>query len=250
VKVAAYQAPLANGDIGHTIDLVRNQIAQCDSLSVEILCCPEAVLGGLADYADDPLSIAIDPRGGELNALLAPLTSERVTTLIGFTERGEQNRLYNSVALFHRGEVIGIQRKRNPAINKSVYSPGEENRVFTIGQWKLGILICRDSTFAELARELVEQGAEALFVPTNNGMPASRGGRELVAASRGVDVALARDHSVSVIRADVVGVTPNLMSHGSSGIVDRAGDIIGVVDPLTTGLIVAEIGFRSQTAAA
>jgi predicted amidohydrolase len=250
VKVAAYQAPLANRDIGHTIDLIREQVTRCESLGVEILCCPEGVLGGLADYADDPSSIAVDPHGDELNSLLAPLASDRVTTLIGFTERGDQNRLYNSVALFQRGEVVGIQRKRNPAINRSVYSRGDANSVFTIGGVRLGILICRDSTFAELADELIARGADVLFVPTNNGMPPSRGGRELVAESRNVDVALAVRHSVPVIRADVVGGTPSFMSYGASGIVDHRGNVIGVADSLTTGLVVAEIELSSHISAA
>jgi predicted amidohydrolase len=241
MKVAAYQSPLADGEIGDTIDLIREQVTRCESLGVEILCCPEGVLGGLADYAENPSAIAIDPREVELNPLFAPLASDRVTTLIGFTERGDHNRLYNSVALFHRGEVVGIQRKRNPAINRSVYSPGDSSSVFTIGGLTLGILICRDSTFAELAAELVGRGADMLFVPTNNGMPPSRGGRELVSESRNVDIALARRHSVSVIRADVVGGTPTFMSHGASGIVDHRGNVLGVVDPLTTGLVVAEV---------
>ena len=249
MKVAAYQSPLANGDIGHTIDLIRDQVVRCESLGVEILCCSEGVLGGLADYANDPASIAIDPRGGELNSLLAPLASDRVTVLIGFTERGDHNRLYNSVALFHGGEVVGIQRKRNPAINRSVYSPGDTSSVFTIAGSKLGILVCRDSTFAELAAELVGRGANMLFVPTNNGMPPSRGGRELVSESRDVDVALAKQHSVSVIRADVVGETSSFISYGASGIVDHRGNVLGVVDPLTTGLVVAEIELSSLATA-
>lgn len=44
---------------------------------MEILCCPEAVLGGLADYAADPAGIAIGVEGGELDTVLAPLASAR-----------------------------------------------------------------------------------------------------------------------------------------------------------------------------
>jgi hypothetical protein len=51
VKVAAYQAPLLpSGSMG-AVDLIRQRIAWCEVEGVEILCCPEAVLGGLADYA-------------------------------------------------------------------------------------------------------------------------------------------------------------------------------------------------------
>lgn len=63
MKVAAYQAPLAPGPINQVLSLIRKQIDRCETLGVEILCCPEAVLGGLADYVERPSEIAIDGSG-------------------------------------------------------------------------------------------------------------------------------------------------------------------------------------------
>jgi hypothetical protein len=49
MKVAAYQAPLlATGSL-EAIDLIEERVAWCESEGVSILCCPEAILGGLAD---------------------------------------------------------------------------------------------------------------------------------------------------------------------------------------------------------
>jgi hypothetical protein len=50
VKVAAYQAPLQATNSMAVVDLIREQVEICESQGVEILCCPEGVLGGLADY--------------------------------------------------------------------------------------------------------------------------------------------------------------------------------------------------------
>jgi predicted amidohydrolase len=94
---------------------------------VEILCCPEGVLGGLADDATRPTDIAIAVEGGQLEAVLAPLASPTVTTILGFTETERQGRLYNSAAVFHRGSVVGIYRKPYPAIHKSVYEAGRQD---------------------------------------------------------------------------------------------------------------------------
>ena len=44
-----------------------------------------------------------------------------------------------------------------------------------------GIVICNDSNYVEPARLMAAQGATALFVPTNNGLPPKRAGAELVA---------------------------------------------------------------------
>ena len=54
MKVAAYQAPLLVAGSLEAIDLIKERIAWCESEGVSILCCPEAILGGLADYAEDP----------------------------------------------------------------------------------------------------------------------------------------------------------------------------------------------------
>jgi predicted amidohydrolase len=242
VKVAAYQAPLlACGSTEEALGLIREQVDWCDSAGVEILCCPEGVLGGLADYATRPTAIAIEVEEGRLNAVLAPLASDRVTTILGFTEIDRRGRLYNSAAVFHKGSVVGLYRKLYPAINRSVYEAGDKIPVFTVGELTFGILICLDSNYYEPARLMAAQGAAALFVPTNNGLPPTKAGPELVDHARNVDIARAIENSVSVIRADVAGRTPDLVSYGSSGIVNPDGMVLQSGRRLRAGLVVADI---------
>ena len=42
------------------ISLIAERVKACEAAGVEVLCCPEAVLGGLADYSDCPADLAID----------------------------------------------------------------------------------------------------------------------------------------------------------------------------------------------
>lgn len=143
MKVAAYQAPLlASGSVEEALGLIREQVDRCEVAGVEILCCPEGILGGLADYAAQPVTFAIDAEGGSLDRVLAPLASETVTTIVGFTEIDAQRRLFNSAAVFHRGSVIGLYRKLYPAINRSVYEAGDRMPVFTVGELTFGIVFC------------------------------------------------------------------------------------------------------------
>ena len=134
-----------------------------------------------------------------------------------------------------------MYRKLYPAINKSVYAAGDKMPVFTVGDLTFGIVICLDSTYYEPARIMAAQGAAALFVPTNNGMPPAKGGPELPAEARNKDIARAVENSVSVVRADVVGRTGDLVSYGSSGIVGRNGAVLGAARGLEAGLVVADI---------
>jgi 5-aminopentanamidase len=241
MKVAAYQAPLAYCRTDEALALVRNQIKRCEGLGVDILCCPEAILGGLADYVDRPADIAIDLEKGGFQPTVRLLASDSVTTILGFTEVDRSGHLLDSAAILSRGAVVGVYRKRHPAINRSVYRAGSEMPVFTVGQLTFGVVICRDSSFPELTAGMVSRGARAFFVPTNNGMPSSKGGAELVGEARASDIATAIEHGVFVVRADVAGRTSELVSHGSSGIVDRDGNILGVARQLQADLVVAEI---------
>ena len=247
MRVAAYQAPLLpSGSTTVAVRLIRERVEWCEREGVEILCCPEGVLGGLADYAPLPAAFALDVERGQLDAVVAPLASDRVTTIVGFTERAARGRLYNAAAILQRGSVVGVYRKLYPAINSSVYAPGDRMPVFTVGDLTFGILICRDSTYHEPARIMAEQGAVALFVPTNNGMPRTNGGPDLVAAATAGDIARATENSVSVVRADVAGRSGELVSDGSSGIVDRRGAVLASARRLEADLVVANIETRPR----
>lgn len=241
MKVAAYQPPLRATGSMDILVLIREQVGWCESNDVEILCCPEGILGGLADYATRPADIALDMEGGQLDALLAPLASDRVATIVGFTEIDRGGRLYNSAAVFHKGAVVGTYRKLYPAINRSVYAAGDQTPVFTVGGLTFGILICNDSNYYEPARIMASRGAAALFVPTNNGLPPTKAGPELVAEARNVDIARAVENSVYVIRADVAGRAEDLLSYGSSGIVNPDGILLQSARQLGPDLIAADI---------
>lgn len=242
MKVAAYQAPLsACASIPEALASIREQVERCESASVEILCCPEGMLGGLADYAPEPKAIAISIKGDRLNTILAPLKSATVTTIVGFTESDRGGKLYNTAAVFYQGSVIGLYRKLHPAIRKSVYAPGDHCPVFTVGALTFGILICNDSNYPELAQLMKGQGAAALFIPTNNGLPPAKTDTEIVAEVRDVDIACALANSISVIRADVAGRTAELISYGSTGIVDRDGRVLAAAELMRPDLVIAEI---------
>jgi predicted amidohydrolase len=82
MKVAAYQAPLLPGGSMEALHLIRDRVKWCETEGVDILCCPEAVLGGLAEDAECPADIAIDVESGQREALLAPLASKSVTAIV------------------------------------------------------------------------------------------------------------------------------------------------------------------------
>ena len=75
MRIAAYQAPLSAAGSLEALSLIRPRVEQCEAAGVAILCCPEAILGGLADYLEDPGLIAI--LSARIEAVLAPFELRR-----------------------------------------------------------------------------------------------------------------------------------------------------------------------------
>jgi 5-aminopentanamidase len=237
--VAAYQAPLLPRGSKAAIGLIRSRVEWCEAEGVRVLCCPEAMLGGLGDDVECPATIAYFVGSGEFEAVLAPLASATVTTILGFTEITSAGHLYNSAVVFHQGSVAGLYRKQYPAIRRSVYQAGDRTPVFTVGEFTFGVVICNDSNYPELGRAIAVQGAVAIFIPTNNSLPPAKA--DVVAQAREVDFATAMDNAITVIRADVAGRTGDRVSYGSSCIVDPHGKVIQAARPFAEDLLVAEI---------
>jgi predicted amidohydrolase len=141
MKVAALQVPLGSV-AGDALALIRRHAEQCQAEDVRILCCPEAVAGGLADYARDPFQTAV-PTSSVL-AFLGPIADTRLTVIVGFTELSSDGGLYNSAAVVRDGTLLGVYRKRHPAIRRSVYCAGKDSSVFHADGVCFGILICYD----------------------------------------------------------------------------------------------------------
>ena len=245
MKIAAYQAPLLPSGSFAAIELIRRRVEWCAAAGVGVLLCPEAVLGGLADDARDPAEIAIRVNDGALGRCLAPLFSDTVTTIVGFTELAGDHDLFNSAAIFSQGQVIGVYRKRHPARRSSVYRPGSESPIFKIDGLCFGIMICNDTNFPDLGAGLAARGANVLLVPSNNAL--KREFADVVSETRAVDVACAMRTGLPVIRADVAGNLGDRRAFGSSIIVDRDGTILRTGQPFVDDLLVAELEVGTHT---
>jgi predicted amidohydrolase len=240
VKAAAYQAPLLPAGSVQALDLIRDRVKWCEREGVSILCCPEAILGGLADNDADPFRFAIDTEEADWESQFTSLASDQVSTIIGFTERRDGS-LFNTAAILQKGKVAGMYRKLHPAIRRSVYAAGTETPVFQCGSLVFGVVICYDSAFREHFQSMVLQGATAVFIPTNCSLPPNKGGVELVSEARQSDIARAREFGIWVIRADVAGTCGGLTSFGSSGIVAPGGIVMQEAEMLRECLLSEEL---------
>jgi len=79
--------------------------------------------------------------------------------------------IYNTTSVINnKGEVVEHYRKIYPfAPYETGISAGSDFVVFDVPQGRIGVAICYDLWFPEVARELVSMGAEALIYPTLTG---------------------------------------------------------------------------------
>jgi len=127
VKVAAYQAPYLPFGSLDAVELICEQLATCAARGVEILCCPEAVIGGLAHESagQSPADVAFEVGDGALTAVVAPLLGSPVTAIVGFTERDAAGNLFNAAAVLEGGRIAAVHRKSFPGYRTVIQAGGE-----------------------------------------------------------------------------------------------------------------------------
>lgn len=82
--------------------------------------------------------------------------------------RVSNNKIYNMAYIFLRDGTIHEQPKIHPTPNERYWwniEGGDKLSVIDTDCGPIGVLICYDAEFPELARHLVDQGAKILFVP-------------------------------------------------------------------------------------
>ncbi len=241
MKVAAYQAPYLPFGSLDAVALIRAQLTACETAGVEILCCPEAVIGGLAHESagQSPGDVALTVATGELAATVAPLLDSPITTIVGFTERDPTGNLFNSAAVLDDGRITAVHRKSYPGA-RTVIQAGGELRVLRRQDTEFGIVICNDLWYPEPTRILAAAGAAIVFVPTNSGHTPTVSSA-FRARGENLPVARAVDTTTTVVVADIAGREAGRVAHGFSAIVDPDGVVLTRAEPLRPGLVVAEV---------
>ena len=134
------------------------------------------------------------------------------------------------------GRVIGQYSKVHlfPLLNEHLYlTPGSSMGTVTTDVGVLGIMICYDIRFPEIARMLALQGAGMLFVPANFPDPRLDVWRTLLRAR-------AIENQVFVIGANRTGSDPDHSYFGHSMVVDPQGMIL-IEGNRTESLLMADI---------
>ncbi|MBI2302093.1 MAG: carbon-nitrogen hydrolase family protein [Armatimonadetes bacterium] len=165
VKLATVCFMPANSTPEANRGLWAARVATAAEQGADIVCLGEGitVVGTGKSYAE----VAEPIPGLTTDALGKAAAAHHVYIVAGIYET-EGKELYNTAVLIGRdGQVAGRYRKTHLPESEAQagLSPGDDYPVFTTDFGVIGIQICYDNSFPEVARALTLNGAEVIFTP-------------------------------------------------------------------------------------
>jgi predicted amidohydrolase len=156
-----------NGFLGEPERVLRAIESWCDraaTAGAEIVLFPELVIHG--HCTPNTWELAEPVPEGPSSARLADIARRHNLTVCAGLSEKERDIDYNTQVLVGPRGYIGKQRKLHLSRDEVFYyKGGREISVFDVGPCKLGIVICYDNQFPEVARVLALRGAEVLLMP-------------------------------------------------------------------------------------
>ena len=159
---------------------------------------------------------------------------------------------YNSLAMINPdGAVAGVYRKSHipdgPGYEEKFYfRPG--NTGFKVwpgpsenGDTTLGVGICWDQWYPEVARSMMLMGAQILFYPTAIGTEPHDPELDTSRLWRRAMIGHAVSNVVPIVAANRIGTEGGQRFYGHSFICDERGDILAEFGATETGVLVAEL---------
>ena len=229
-------------NVERAISSIRGASARGRSASggkADLLVLPELFSTGYLLESEEELkrSAEIIPQGSTFSKMADLAAQENVNLVYGMAEK-EGDRFFNSSVLVTPKGDFSVYRKLHLFDREKLwFSPGDrELEVFDIGGAKVGMMICFDWVFPEVARILALKEADILCHPSNLIIP---GYCQNAMITRSVE------NGVFAITANRTGSEEKkgvkLSFTGNSQIVDPKGNILAKADESPEGVWTVDI---------
>jgi predicted amidohydrolase len=156
-----------NGFLGEperVLNAIDGWCEQVVKAGAELVLFPELVVHGHCTPNTWDIAEPV-PDGPSVRRLMEIARKHRLIVCAGMSEK-ERDIVFNTQVLVGPGGYIGKQRKLHLSRDEVFYyKGGTEIPVFDVGPCKVGIVICYDNQFPEVARVLALRGAELFLMP-------------------------------------------------------------------------------------
>jgi len=250
IKVAAIQMPTVTDKMqnvrtaGIYLEKIKDEKPDFVILP-EMFCCP---------YQTQNFPVYAEEEGGPVWQQLSEYAKQYGIYLIGGGKPGEgggpekdaEGKVYNTSYIFDRqGKQIGKHRKVHlfdidvtggqTFKESDTLTAGDHDTVFDTEFGRMGVMLCFDIRFPELARMMVNDGAKAIFVPAAFNMTTGPAHWELSFRTR------ALDNQIYMIGcAPMRDESAGYISWGHSIVTDPWGRVIDMLDE-KEGVLLTEL---------
>jgi len=238
MKIAAAQISCALSDFNANLRKVRDFTALAKKSGAELVVFPEMIDTGysmsvIAKHAKKWSEGAVP----ELQRIAKEIS---IALVAGISDRAGDSIFNAQVFVNARGEIVAKYRKTHlvtaaPLDERICLSPGNEFVTSKIDNFNVGLSICYDLRFPEMARTLVVKHSAQLIV-NSSAWPVVRAEHLRILA-----LARAVENQCYLVIANRVGTDDGVTFCGSSVIVDPSGAILAAAPPDREELIQAEI---------
>ena len=225
----------AGDDAALNLTKTEKRIREAASKGAAIVCLQEL-------FQSRYFPQRVDVRGYALAEALPSKTSERMAALaaelgivliVPVFEEAQPGVYFNTALVFDAdGRALGKYRKTHipdgPQYHEKFYfTPGNLGYpVFRTRHGVIGVGICWDQWFPEVARVFALEGAEILFYPSAIGSEPDRPGYSSAEAWRTVIRSHAIANGIFVAAVNRVGVEDEMTFYGESFVADPFGEVL------------------------
>ena len=243
MRVALAQIDCLLGDVDENLRRAKEVVAKARAEGVDLLVFPELTLAGYA-LREFSSEVAIEAQSKLLISLAEE--AEEMAVVVGFCEEGRGFHTYNSAAYLEGGSLLHVHRKLylpNYRIyeERKHYNPGQSLRAFDTRLGRMAMLICNDAWQPFVPFIAVQDGAQALIIPSNSGLYPHPELLDTKEYWRDITRFYARMLQSYVIFANRVGEQEELVFSGYSHVVDPWGHVVVEGPGHEEALITADI---------
>src|SRR5215470_1514298 len=164
IRIAAVSM---NGFLGEPERVLGGIAGWCERAAAEkaeFVLFPELVVHGHCTPNTWELAEPV-PQGPSVQRLIQLAQQFRLVLCVGLSEK-ERDIVYNTQVLVGPQGYMGKQRKLHLSRDETFYyKGGRDLPVFDVGPCKVGVVICYDNQFPEVARVLALRGADVICMP-------------------------------------------------------------------------------------
>jgi len=223
LAVCGVQMAPRRGAAEANVRMVRPAIEAAAREGARLIVFPEATLTGYVFHdKDSAREAAVEAGGPELAEVAEACRNVDAWVVVGAIERAD-DLLHNSLFLVGPDGPIGRYRKLHTlclGVDRFTTPGTEPPAVFETPLGRIGLNICYDGTFPEMARALKLGGAQLIVLPTN--WPNLRLKREQVRIR-------AYENHVNYLAVNRVGMEEGVAFHGGSMAADSSGEMVAEI---------------------